>query len=88
MWDNPTGFGVGQLEEILRCVSSGVKFLFSDLSFPKQILYQMSHEGGPRYWRGSLSLLQQIFPTQESNQCLLHCRQILYQLSYQGGPEN
>ena len=33
---------------------------------------------------GSLSLLQWIFPTQESNQGLLHCRQILYQLSYQG----
>ena len=33
---------------------------------------------------GSLSLLQGIFPTQESNQSLLHCRQILYQLSYQG----
>ena len=32
---------------------------------------------------GSLSLLQGIFPTQESNWGLLHCRQILYQLSYQ-----
>ena len=32
----------------------------------------------------SLSLLQQIFPTQESNWGLLHCRKILYQLSYQG----
>ena len=32
---------------------------------------------------GCLSLLQQIFPTQESNQGLLHCKQILYQLSYQ-----
>ena len=32
---------------------------------------------------GSLSLLQGIFLTRESNQCLLHCRQILYQLSYQ-----
>ena len=32
---------------------------------------------------GSLSLLQQIFPTQESNQGLLHCKRILYQLSYQ-----
>ena len=31
-----------------------------------------------------LSLLQGIFPTQESNWGLLHCRQILYQLSYQG----
>ena len=34
----------------------------------------------------SLSLLQGIFPTQELNQGLLHCRQILYQLSYQGSP--
>ena len=33
---------------------------------------------------GSLSLLQQIFLTQELNWGLLHCRQILYQLSYQG----
>ena len=31
----------------------------------------------------SLSLLQGIFPTQESNRGLKHCRQILYQLSYQ-----
>ena len=31
---------------------------------------------------GSLSLLQQIFPTHESNRGLLHCRQILYQLSH------
>ena len=35
---------------------------------------------------GSLSLLQQIFPSQESNQGLLHFRQILYQLSYQESP--
>ena len=35
---------------------------------------------------GSLSLLQGIFPPQESNQGLWHCRQILYQLSYQGNP--
>ena len=33
---------------------------------------------------GSLSLLQRIFLTQESNRGLLHCRWILYQLSYQG----
>ena len=36
---------------------------------------------------GSLSLLQGIFPTQELNPGLLHCRQILYQLSYQGSPK-
>ena len=35
---------------------------------------------------GSLSLLQQIFPIQESNLGLLHCRWIVYQLSYQGSP--
>ena len=35
---------------------------------------------------GSLSLLKWIFPTQELNWSLPHCRQILYQLSYQGSP--
>ena len=35
---------------------------------------------------GSLSLLQGIFPIQESNPGLLHCRQILYQLSHKGKP--
>ena len=35
---------------------------------------------------GSLSLLQWIFLTQESNQGLLRYRRILYQLSYQGSP--
>ena len=36
---------------------------------------------------GSLSLCQEIFPTQESNWGLPNCRQILYQLSYQGSPD-
>ena len=35
---------------------------------------------------GSLSLLQEIFPTQGWNQGLSHCRQILYQLSHKGSP--
>ena len=35
---------------------------------------------------GSLSLLQEIFPTQRSNPDLPHCRQILYQLSHQRSP--
>ena len=44
-------------------------------------------QGKPRNTgMGSLSLLQKIFPTQELNQGLLHCRWILYQLSYQGSP--
>ena len=35
-------------------------------------------------WVGSLSLLQGIFPTQESSPGLPHCRRILYQLSHKG----
>ena len=37
---------------------------------------------------GDLSMLQVIFPTQELNQGLLHCRWILCQLIYQGRPIN
>ena len=33
---------------------------------------------------GSLCLLQRIFPTQELNRGIIHCRRIFYQLSYQG----
>ena len=36
----------------------------------------------------SLSHLQWIFLTQESNWGLQHCRRILYQLSYQGSPDD
>ena len=34
------------------------------------------------YWSGCHSLLQGIFPTQELNLGLLHCRQIVYRLSH------
>ena len=45
-------------------------------------------QGKPKDTRmGSLFLLQWIFPTQELNWGLLHCRWILYQLTYQGSPE-
>ena len=40
------------------------------------------------HWSVCLSFLQQMFPIQESNWGLLHCRRILYQLSYQGSPNN
>ena len=33
---------------------------------------------------GSLSFLQEIFPTQGSNPGFLHCKQIIYQLSHSG----
>ena len=38
-------------------------------------------------WSGLHCLLQGIFPTQESNPSLLHCRRILFHLSHQGSPE-
>ena len=40
----------------------------------------------PEYWSGQPSPSQGIFPTQESNPSLPHCRQILYKLSHQGSP--
>ena len=49
-------------------------------------LYSPWNSAGQNTGVGSLSLLQGIFPTQELNQGLLHCRQILHQLSYQGSP--
>ena len=70
-----------------------VAFSFSRGSSQPRDWTQVSHFAG-RFlpaeppWKpentgvGSLSLLQQIFPSQESNWSLLHCRQILYQLSY------
>ena len=47
-------------------------------------LYSPWNSPGQNTGVGNLSLLQGIFPTQESNGGLLHCRQILYQLSNQG----
>ena len=44
-----------------------------------RILYQLKPKN---IGVGSLSLLQQIFPTQESIWGPRHCRQILYQLNY------
>ena len=41
-------------------------------------LYSLWNSPGQNPGVGSLSLLQRIFPTQESNRGLLHCRGILY----------
>ena len=60
---------------------------------PTQGLTQVSHTAGGFFMSeppgkpkktglGSLFLLQNILPTQGSNQGLLHCRQIVCQLSY------
>ena len=49
-------------------------------------LYSPWNSPGQNTGVDSCSLLQGIYPTQESNWGLLHCRRILYQLSYQGSP--
>ena len=75
-------------------ILESVAFPFSRGSFqPRSPILQADSlpaepQGNPKNTGvGSLSLLQQIFLTQESNQGLLHCRRILYQLSYQGSPK-
>ena len=47
-------------------------------------LYGPWNSPGQNAGVGNLSLLQGIFPTQESNSGLPHCRQIVYQLSHKG----
>ena len=49
-------------------------------------LYSPWNSPGQNTGVGSLSLLQEIFPTQGSNPVLPHCRWILYQLSHEGSP--
>ena len=49
-------------------------------------LYSPCDSPGQNTRVGSCSLLQGIFPTQGSNQGLLHYKWILYQLSRQGSP--
>ena len=50
-------------------------------------LYNPWNSPGQNTGVGSLSLLQEIFPTQGSNPGLPHCRWILYQLSHKGSPQ-
>ena len=48
--------------------------------------YSLWNSLGQNTGVGSLSLFQWIFPTQELNRGLLHCRGILYQLSRKQDP--
>ena len=49
-------------------------------------LYSPWDSPGHSTGEGSLSLLQEIFPTQGSNPGLPHCRRILSHLSHEGSP--
>ena len=51
-------------------------------------LYSPWNSPGQNTGVGSFSLLQGIFPTQESNPGLLHCGQICYQLTHQGSQDS
>ena len=66
-----------------RKSESGSHSVVSDTLRPHG-LYGPWNSPGQNIGMGTLSLFQGIFPSQESNWGLLHCRWILYQLSYQG----
>ena len=55
-------------------------------SLQPRVLYSPRNSLGQNTAVGNLSLLQGIFPAQELNPGLPHCRQILYQLSHKGSP--
>ena len=61
------------------------RLVMSDSLWPHG-LYSPWNSPGHNTGGDSLSLLQGIFPTQESNPGLLHCRWILYQRSHKGNP--
>ena len=51
------------------------------------VLFSSRNSPGQNTGVGSLSVLQEIFPTQGSNAGFPHCGQILYQLSHQESPK-
>ena len=55
-------------------------------SLRPQELYSPWNSPGQNTGVGSLSLLQEVFPSQGSNPGLPHCRQILHHMSHQGSP--
>ena len=64
-----------------------VKVAQTRLTLCNPLDYSPWNSPGQNTGVGSLALLQQIFPAQELNWGLLHCRWILYQVSYERSPE-
>ena len=72
---------------VFKCKSlCHVQLFVNPLTVPCQAPLSMEYWTGKNTGVGSYSLLQGIFPTQESNLSLLNCRQMLYCLSLQGSP--
>ena len=73
----------------VSALSTGWKLISNHLlnpGFDSLWLYSPWNSPGQNTAVGGLSLLQGIFPTQESNPGLPHCRWILYKLSHKGTP--
>ena len=70
-------------KEKLLIARSEVKFTQSTPTLSNPMEHSPRNSPGQNTGMGNLSL-QGIFPTQGSNQSLLHYKQILYQLSYYG----
>ena len=78
-WETLNGILVVELVKSLSCVQ-----LLGPHGLQHARLLCPWDSPGKNTGAGCHFLLQGIFPTQESNPGLLHCRQILYPLSYEG----
>ena len=67
-------------------VSQSCPAVCDTMDYTVHVEYSPWNSSGQNTGVSSLSLLQQIFPTQELNPGLPNCRQILYQLSHEGSP--
>ena len=73
-------------ERVLEGESESGSRSVTPTSLPPHRLYSSWNSPGQNTTVDSHSLFQGIFPTQELNPGLPHCRKILYQLSHQGSP--
>ena len=84
-YEEPASFSTSKMVCLPNRSESESRSAVSD-SLQPHGLYSPWNSPGQNTGVGCHSLLQGIFPTQESNPGLPHCGQILYQLSHQGSP--
>ena len=89
---SPNHKGKGKIGDFRLGLSLKWKWKWSHVqlfAIPWTVAYQALLSMGfskQECWSGCHFLLQGIFPTQESNPGIPHCRQMLYRLSHQGSP--